>query len=150
MPAWHQKSRRCSLIIRNVTEQLSDNSKEPSSPFCTMHNFKSYDSLARSYRTIIDSQFFKSLIQILHFSHSISQISYYLNFSIVSFSFSIVWFSFSFSLIQFLSFSALSFSFSNLLLFKFCQFLIQFNSFSHSVSQLFHSVSHFISFPFYN
>ena len=30
------------MIIRNVTEQLSDNSKEP--PFCTIHNFKSYDS----------------------------------------------------------------------------------------------------------
>ena len=66
-------------------------------------------TIARSYRTIIDSQFFKSLIQILHFSRSISQISHFLNFSIVSFSFSVL---------SFIHTSpALSFSFSILILF---------------------------------
>ncbi len=82
--------------------------------------------MARSYRTIKDSQFFKSLIQILHFFRSISQIFHFLDFSIVSFSFSVLSFilsqlfhsvsqfiSFCFTTIS-LSFSPLSFSFSNL------------------------------------
>ncbi len=90
------------MIIRNVTEQLSDNSKEPSSPFCTIHNFKSYDS---------------SVIQ-NHNRFTVFQISQFLNFSIVSFSFSnLSLFKFLNCLIQFLSsliytFPALSFTFS--------------------------------------